>query len=197
MVRSLCPIRTAVCLLVLLSPAASAADGPAKPRLVVLTDIGCDPDDRQSMIRLMLYTDEFEVEGLIASSAGIPGELEKAVVRPDLIREIVQAYGEVRPNLLLHHRGYPEAKYLLDRVVSGNPNRGLKFVGEGHDPDGSRRLIAVTDRDDPRPVNVTIGAPTDLAQLPGGSAPHGGATGALSADCERTSTNRRHCRLDH
>ena len=76
MVRSLCPISFAVWL-VLQSSAAAAADGPAKPRLVVLTDIGGDPDDQQSMIRLMLYANEFEIEGLIASAAGIPGELKK------------------------------------------------------------------------------------------------------------------------
>jgi hypothetical protein len=35
-----------------------AADAPAKPRLVVLTDIGGDPDDQQSLIRLMLYSNE-------------------------------------------------------------------------------------------------------------------------------------------
>ena len=40
------------------------------PRLLVLTDIGGDPDDQQSMIRLMLYANEFDIEGLIATAAG-------------------------------------------------------------------------------------------------------------------------------
>ena len=151
--------------LLLGAPCDASATDPARPRLVVLTDIGGDPDDQQSMIRLMLYVDEFEVEGLIASAAGTPGELKRAVTRPELIREIVAAYGQVRPNLLLHRPGYPDAQVLLDGVRSGNPNRGLKAVGEGHDTDGSRHLIAVVDRDDPRPVNVTIwGGQTDLAQ---------------------------------
>src|SRR5215813_3594363 len=82
-----------------LGAAPAAERVPAKPRLLVLTDIGGDPDDQQSMIRLMTYANEFEIEGLIASAAGIPGELKKAVTRPDLIREIVMAYGKVRPNL--------------------------------------------------------------------------------------------------
>src|SRR5215831_15607171 len=82
------------------APAAERA--PAKPRLLVLTDIGGDPDDQQSMIRLMTYANEFEIEGLIATAAGTPGELKKDVTRPDLIRQIVKAYGKVRPNLLLH-----------------------------------------------------------------------------------------------
>jgi hypothetical protein len=144
---------------------AAAARAPAKPRLLMLTDIGGDPDDQQSMVRLMTYANEFEIEGLIASASGTPGELKKAVTRPDLIRAIVGAYGKVRPNLLLHHPDYPTAAALLDRVTSGNPRRGVTNVGRGHDTEGSRRIIAVVDRDDPRPLNVAIwGGSTDLAQ---------------------------------
>src|SRR6266487_2905771 len=119
MIRSLSFIVAVVCLLGVLPPAVAAADSPVKPRLVVLTDIGGDPDDQQSMIRLMLYANEFEIEGLIASAAGTPGELKKDTVRPELIREIVAAYGKVRPNLLLHCPDYPDPKDLLDRVKAG------------------------------------------------------------------------------
>src|SRR5437762_2430027 len=91
-----------------LQPAA-AEPTHVKPRLLVLTDIGGDPDDQQSMIRLMTYTNEFEIEGLIASATGTPGELKEDVTRPELIREIVAAYGKVRPNLLLHRPDYPPA----------------------------------------------------------------------------------------
>ncbi len=59
-----------------------------RPRLCGLTDIGGDPDDTQSMIRLMVYANEFEIEGLIASAAGTPGELKEAVTRPERIREM-------------------------------------------------------------------------------------------------------------
>jgi hypothetical protein len=149
----------------LASALSTAAPGADKPRLVVLTDIGGDPDDQQSMIRLMHYANEFEIEGLVASAAGTPGELKKDVVRPDLIREIVGAYGKVRPNLLLHHPDYPDARLLLDRVKAGNPVRGVKSLGAEHDTEGSRWVTAVADRDDPRPVNVVVwGGPTELAQ---------------------------------
>src|SRR5437016_4310468 len=79
---------------------AAAEVSAAKPRLMVLTDIGGDPDDQQSLIRLMLYSNEFDIEGLIASASSTPGELKAEVVRPELIREIVEAYGRVRDNLL-------------------------------------------------------------------------------------------------
>jgi hypothetical protein len=145
------------------APAAEPA--PAKPRLLVLTDIGGDPDDQQSMIRLMTYANEFEIEGLIASAAGTPGELKETVTHPDLIRAIVEAYGKVRPNLLLHGPDYPPAEALLERIHSGNPRRGVKNIGAGHDTAGSRWIARMVDRDDPRPLNVTIwGGSTDLAQ---------------------------------
>jgi hypothetical protein len=157
--------RLAVLALCFAAAAPAPAFGTEKPRLIVLTDIGGDPDDQQSMIRLVHYANEFDIEGLIASAAGTPGELKKETVRPELIREILEGYGEVRPNLLLHRPDYPDAKYLLDRVKSGNPIRGVKSLGEGHDTEGSRWITTVVDRDDPRPVNVTIwGGSTELAQ---------------------------------
>ena len=92
-----------------------AAQTAAKPRLVVLTDIGGDPDDQQSMVRLLAYANEFDVEALVATSRMGHGH----DVRPDLIQQIVNAYGQVRANLLLHKPGYPTASALLgDRDVS-------------------------------------------------------------------------------
>ena len=139
------------------------ADG--KPRLLVLTDIGGDPDDSQSLIRLLTYADEFDIEGLVASASGTPGELKADIVRPDLIREIVDAYGQVRENLARHRAGYPTAGELGGRIKAGNPHRGVANLGEGHDTEGSRWIIAAADRPDPRPLNVAIwGGSTELAQ---------------------------------
>jgi hypothetical protein len=137
-----------------------------RPRLLVLTDIGGDPDDQQSMIRLMLYSNEFDIEGLVASASGTPGELKRAVIRPDLIREIVTAYGQVRPNLLGHADGWPETESLLNCIKTGNPQRGRSHIGENHDTDGSRWIINRVDAGTPaRPLNVAIwGGQTDLAQ---------------------------------
>lgn len=131
----------------------------------MLTDIGGDPDDQQSMIRLMLYANEFEVEGLVASASGTPGELKEKIVQPQLIHQIVEAYRNVRPNLIRHAEGYPTAEQLLACIKSGNPNRGREAVGEGHDTEGSRWIITVADRPDSRPLNIAIwGGQTDLAQ---------------------------------
>jgi hypothetical protein len=149
----------------LLCGRASSAAGDERPRLLVLTDIGGDPDDQQSLIRLMLYSNYFQLEGLIASAAGVPGELKEAITRPELIRQIVQAYGQVQPNLVRHDERYPPAAKLLERIKSGNPHRGLDFVGEKHDTEGSQWIIERADADDQRPLCITIwGGQTDFAE---------------------------------
>jgi len=146
-----------------LAAATLAAD---RPRLAVLTDIGGDPDDQQSMIRLMVYANAFEIELLLASAAGTPGELKQAVTRADLVREIVDAYGQVRPNLVRHESGWPTVEQLRARIVSGNPHRGRAHIGAGHDTPGSRALIERIDAGEAkRPLNISIwGGQTDFAQ---------------------------------
>lgn len=148
-----------------LIPLGFGAAADEKPRLLVLTEIGGDPDDQQSLIRLMAFSNEFAIEGLIASAAGTPGELKEAVVRPDLIREIVEAYGKVRANLAAHDPAYPPESRLLAVIRQGDPDRRLQSVGEGHDTEGSHAIIAAGDREDRRPLNIAIwGGAHDLAQ---------------------------------
>ncbi|MGC1274848.1 MAG: nucleoside hydrolase-like domain-containing protein [Planctomycetaceae bacterium] len=155
-------MRSTLLLLLILSGTLSTGE---RPRLVVTTDVGGDPDDTQSLIRLMLYANEFEIEALVASASGTPGELKETVVRPDLIRQVVDAYDEVQAHLASHAEGYPTAAELRDVIVPGNPRRGREHVGEGHDTPASRRIIEIVDRDDLRPVNIAIwGGQTDLAQ---------------------------------
>jgi len=137
-----------------------------RPRLAVLTDIGGDPDDTQSLVRLMVYSNEFEIEALIASASGTPGELNEAVTRTDLILSVIDAYEKVRPNLKRHDDGWPEAEGLRSVVRSGNRFRGRDHIGEGHDTEGSNWLIKRIDDGTPdRPLNIAIwGGQTDFAQ---------------------------------
>lgn len=152
--------------LLLVWMASAVAAATERPRLAVLTDIGGDPDDQQSMVRLMVYANELEIELLLASAAGTPGELKVAVTKPELIREIVDAYGKVLPKLRKHAEGWPTAEELRARVVSGNPQRGRAHIGDGHDTAGSRGLIERIDAGTvERPLNIAIwGGQTDLAQ---------------------------------
>jgi len=135
------------------------------PRLLITTDIGGDPDDQQSLVRLMVYTNEFDIEGIITSASGTPGELKEALVRPDLAEEIIRGYQTVYPNLLKHNKSFPAPEYLLSIVKRGNPQRGWENVGEGHDTEGSEWIISQVNKKDKRPLNICIfGGQTDLAQ---------------------------------
>ncbi|MGD1155538.1 MAG: nucleoside hydrolase-like domain-containing protein [Terriglobia bacterium] len=149
-----------LCLLLIVVPA-SAAVTPQKTRVMVLTDIGNEPDDAMSMIRFLLYANEFDVEGIVATTS----IWQPKLVQPQLIRERVEAYGKVRNNLLVHAPGYPEAADLLARIKSGRAEYGLAAVGEGKDTEASKWIISVVDKPDPRPVWVPVwGGAVDLAQ---------------------------------
>lgn len=143
------------------------AQGPAKenPILIVTTDIGGDPDDQQSLTRLLVYSNEFDIRGLIASASGTRGELGVDTVKQQLIREHVKAYGEVYDRLKQHDDRYPHPDSLLSKIVKGNPHRGLEHIGTGEDTEGSELIIRVVDRAGDRPVHVAIwGGQTDLVQ---------------------------------
>lgn len=78
------------------------------------SDIGGDPDDQMSMVRLTTYANHMDIEGLVATPAG-----SRNNVAPEQAERIVGAYGTVRDNLELHEPGYPTPEYLLDRIAKG------------------------------------------------------------------------------
>ena len=132
-----------------------------KPRVLVLTDIENEPDDAMSMVRFLAYANEWDVEGLVATTS-VHQKDKTAAWR---IREIVEAYGKVRDNLEKHEPGYPTAGYLLSVIREGRPAYGMAAIGEGMDSPGSNLIIQVVDKDDPRPVWVPVwGGPNCLAQ---------------------------------
>lgn len=144
--------------LILLGRPAVAAD---RPRVLVLTDIENEPDDAESLVRFLVYSNQFDVEGLVATTS----VHQRSRVAPDRIRQIVTAYGRVRDNLEKHEPGFPAAEFLLARVRDGLPAYGLDGVGEGKDSPGSELLVRAVDRDDPRPLWVPVwGGPSVLAQ---------------------------------
>lgn len=142
-----------------MAPAAIAA--PAKPRVIVLTDIGNEPDDSESLVRFLLYANEFDVEGLVATTS----TWQRDKVRTDLVTQRIDAYEKVRPNLIRHAPGYPTAAALRGVLRAGTAQFGMAGVGEGKDSDASRLIIAAVDRADDRPVWVLAwGGVVDLAQ---------------------------------
>lgn len=138
-----------------------AAAAQPKQRVIVLTDIENEPDDTQSMVRFLVYSNHWDIEGLIATTS--VHQREKTASAS--IRQLVGAYGKVRDNLLKHEPGFPAEEYLQSIIRDGRPALGMSGVGKGMDSPGSERIIEVVDRDDPRPVWVIVwGGPNCLAQ---------------------------------
>jgi hypothetical protein len=145
-----------------------------KPRLVVLTDISpadCEPDDQESLVRLLAYADRFEIEGLIAGSGwnSSSGDYPAAWMR--VLEATIDAYEKDLPNLMKRSRqrsflypeseakpqklGYwPSAGYLRARTMLGSLKLGFAQLGEGNNSAGSDFLIRLADEDDPRPIWV-------------------------------------------
>lgn len=132
-----------------------------RPRVLVLTDIENEPDDAQSLVRFLVYANQWDVEGLVATTS---------VHKPDRpamwrIKQIVDAYGQVRDNLEKHEPGFPTAARLTALIREGQPTYGLAAIGAGKDTAGSRLIIDAADSKDPRPLWVLAwGGPNTLAQ---------------------------------
>lgn len=146
--------------LLFVGPPAAAQPSP-KPRLIVLTDIEADPDDSQSLVRLLTYANRLDVEGLVATTS----IHQKTRVAPETIRRIVGAYGRVQPNLAKHEPGFPAGAVLNNRVKSGQPGYGMAGVGAGRDSEGSAWIVRALENGDPRPLWVSVwGGANTLAQ---------------------------------
>lgn len=66
-----------------------------------------------------------------------------------MIAHAVDAYAEVRPNLLLHAKGYPEAAALKAAIRAGSNEFGMKGVGPGKLSDGAKLLLEAAAKPDP------------------------------------------------
>jgi len=138
-----------------------AQQGVEKHRLIVLTDIENEPDDGESVVRLLLYSNVIDIEGIIATTS----VHMKNIVAPESILKAVDAYEKVRPNLLLHQEGWPEADYLRSIVTKGLPKYGMTAVGKDCDSEGSQLIINALKKDDNRPLWISVwGGVNTLAQ---------------------------------
>ena len=150
-----------VCIFLILLHKPLYSQPSQKLRVIVLTDIEADPDDAQSMIRFLTYSNQWDVEGLIATTS----IHQKKRVAPETIEKILVAYGKVQPNLMLHEKGFPTYDQLKSKVKKGNPVYGMEGVGEGKDSQGSDWIVQVLEKPDTRPVWFSAwGGPNVLAQ---------------------------------
>ncbi len=134
-----------------------------KARLIILADMGIrDPDEEQQNLHLIACANEVEIEGLIAVT-GLYLRPEHKVpyrqkVHPELFTRLIDGYAKVYPNLKLHADGWPTPEYLYSVVASGQAGYGIADVGEGKASEGSKLIIKVVTKADPRPIHIVVNA---------------------------------------
>ena len=133
------------------SPAEStvtpAANLSQKPRIIVTSD--GEIDDQCSMVRFLLYANEWDIEGIITSSSQYHWHGHKWA-GDDWVQPYLDAYAKVHPNLVKHDSGYPTPKYLQARTFLGN----VETEGEMDAiTPGSQHIVKVLlDESDDHPV---------------------------------------------
>ncbi|HZU26418.1 MAG TPA: DUF1593 domain-containing protein [Bryobacteraceae bacterium] len=143
------------------SPASRVDGFTGRPRVIILSDIGNEPDDQMSLVRLLMYSNQLDIEALVAGTS----TWQKTTVHPETMRALIRAYGQVRSSLLLHAAGWPAAEELDNRVYTGQRGYGMAATGAEETSEGAQAIIRAAERDDSRPIWICIwGGANTLAQ---------------------------------
>lgn len=93
---------------------------PSKPRVFILTDITNEPDDAQSFCRYLTYSNQFQTEGVVATTS----IWLKDKVAPEKLHQIINGYDAVVDKLNAHVHPefpYPSADYFRGIIKAGAP----------------------------------------------------------------------------
>lgn len=150
----LCGVGFLVVMSGLLSPvsAAQRESEVNRPRVIATTD--GEVDDRCSMVRFLLYANEWDIQGIIHSSSkfhwkGDDSHEEKDWKPVVWLDEQLDAYAEVYPSLQQHDPNYPSLEYLRSQVFVGN----IACEGDISKPTpGSDRIVQILLEPDDSPV---------------------------------------------
>jgi len=120
---------------------------PEKPRVIATSD--GEIDDQCSMVRFLLYANEWDIEGIVTSSSQYHWHGHRWA-GDDWIQPFMDAYAKVYPNLIKHDKAYPTPEYLQARTLLGN----VETEGEMDSiTPGSQHIVSVLlDESDDRPV---------------------------------------------
>lgn len=145
----------------------------AQPRTIVTTD--GEVDDQDSFLRLLLYANEFKLEGLIYSSSqwhykgdgkgtkytsDLAMTKERYGERTELrwpgtewMQDFIKKYALVYPNLIKHDKNFPKPEYLSSIIRVGN----IDFEGEMEkDTEGSDFIKKILLDNNAQPVYLQI-----------------------------------------
>lgn len=160
-------------------PASNESTSHERYRIIVTSDFppfpvtNSDPDDVQSIVRFLLYSNELDVEGLIVSA----GTFDMVAEKKNMLA-VLDEYDKVDENLRKHDAKYPTADALRAITYEGKGNNNsidIKWgcgkqsvediIGKGKSSEASDAIIAAVDKPDPRPLWISVwGGPREVAQ---------------------------------
>lgn len=119
----------------------------AQTRVIVTSD--GEVDDECSLVRFLLYANEWDIEGIVTSSSQYHWRGHNWA-GDDWTEPYLDAYEEVYLNLVKHDSRYPTPEYLRERTVVGN----VDAEGDMAEPTPGSELIVrvLLDESDDRPV---------------------------------------------
>jgi len=125
---------------------AGEAEARARPRVIATTD--GEIDDRCSMVRFLLYANEWDIEGIIYSSSKFHWKEHKWAGEKWIERDI-NLYATFYDTLKQHAPGFPTPQQLRDVTFVGN----IDNVGEMEkETPGSNHIVKVLLDSKPGPV---------------------------------------------
>ncbi len=136
------------------------AQRPAAARARIIATTDGEVDDRDSMTRLLMMANEWEIEGLIYASSGSHW-LGREWAGVEWIQAKIASYARDYPNLQVHAEGYPTPEELMSKVFVGNIHNTAET--DRLTP-GAERIVEVLLDDKPGPVYLQAwGGPSTIA----------------------------------
>ncbi|MFM2362619.1 MAG: hypothetical protein RLZZ316_1521 [Bacteroidota bacterium] len=137
-----------------------------KPRVIAMTD--GEVDDRCSMVRLLLHTNDIELLGIIQTNSVYQ---RKGWVADKWLDKQVDAYEQIYPNLVIHDPNYPRPDVLRSKLFVGDNdsahitvdfNSPARIPGQKpaidpsawNDTEGSDKIVKILLEKDPRKVHI-------------------------------------------
>ena len=107
---------------------------PEKPRILITTDIGgTDPDDNQSMMHYLLYSNMFDCEGLVSSPSYGNGN------KSEILR-MIDLYAKDLKKLQKHADGYP-LPIILKAIAKQGRHGAAPMCGYTTSTEGSDWIV--------------------------------------------------------
>jgi hypothetical protein len=160
-------VRTCAALLLALTCGITAAE---KPRILISSDIGGgDPDDYQSLVHYLMYSNEVETEAIISSPPDAPKDGVMQYGRRDSILQVLDAYATDYPRLRDRDSAYPSPAQLRAVSFQGSFSAQPDSVPtpktlSREERAGYGQIIKAANRKDTRPLWVLVwGSMTDVA----------------------------------